>query len=174
MKKLIFLLMILSLLNSFCKAQPSSEDEKNIRLEHRFGVSAKFGGAYDILGGIALDAFISPHVNAEINYLPIPILSNIRYYGAGLNLHPFGGSTSRWSPYLGLFFGYANGTAFISGDKNEYYTANFPLGIQYIRENGLNICVEMGLAWVRTTTENAPFYNDEFYPPPSIKIGYRF
>lgn len=174
MKRLFLVLIAGMLVFSSLSAQYSHERDNNIRLDRRFGVSAKFGGAYGILGGMALDAFICPWLNAELDYLPIPILSSISYYGGGINIHPLGGNKSHWSPYLGLFYGFASGTAFLSGEHEEYHAVNFPLGIQYIHENGLSFTIELGFAWVRETIDFQPFYRDDFYPPPSIKIGYRF
>ena len=58
MKRIVLLLLIPFQILAVGSAQNINENEKNVRLEHRYGVSTKFGGAYDILGGIALDAFM--------------------------------------------------------------------------------------------------------------------
>ncbi len=174
MRRHVILFFAIFLIFAGSSAQDLSASESKIHLDHRFGISAKFGGAYGILGGIAIDAFITPYINAELDYLPIPILSSITYFGGGLNIHPFGGKKIPWSPYIGIFYGYASGKAFLSGENEAYYAANLPVGIQYIRENGLSFCLELGISRVRETTEFDPFYRSSFYPTPSMKIGYRF
>lgn len=156
---------------------PEEEEELNPRIDKRFGISVKVGGAWGILGGLALDAFVIPELNVELNYLPIPILSSAQYYGGGITVHPLGGRKGlEFSPYIGIFYGHSEGETFISGAHEEYNALNVPVGIQFMGMNRrFGFCLEMGAAWTREYAASVPEgYRDEIYPTPSARIRFGF
>ena len=156
----------LIILSSISFAQNSDE---NIRLDHRFGVSLKIGGALYI--GISLDAFILPQLNAEFYLTPVFGDAYMFGIGGGLKYHPLGGKKNiSWSPYIGIGLGRAK-----FFDENEFITY-VPLGVSYISKGGFNLAIDGGPAYLADRLldmEGNPYYQNVSFRF-SLKVGYRF
>lgn len=157
MKKVI--LIVFTLLSSIAYSQ---EADKNIRLEHRFGVSLKVMGT-TWPGGISFDAFITPQLNAEVNFIYLG--KKWRTVGWGLKYHFIGGKDrEQWSPYIGIDFAIGEYDFFDFNAKKFFYV---PIGLNYIGRNGFNFAGDIG---VMSTDDS---YNPNFFMF-SLKLGYRF
>lgn len=139
----------------------SQEADKNIRLEHRFGISLKVMGTI-WPGGISFDAFIIPQLNAEVNFTYL----NKKWHtvGWGLKYHFIGGKDrEQWSPYIGIDF--ATGEYLLTEPlgKKFFYV---PIGLNYIGRSGFNFAGDIGV--MSTDLSLNPFFMF------SLKLGYRF
>lgn len=153
------------------------DESINPRMDKRFGLALKGGGAWGIIGGISADFFITPEINMELDYLPVPMLSSIQYVGGGINMHPLGGREElEFSPYIGVFYGHAEGKAFLSGAHEEWNSINVPVGLLYTNNiKRIGFGIEIGLGWKREYAEAAPKgYRDDFFPTPSAKLRWGF
>jgi len=175
--KLRFIILFLGFSVYTCHAQHTNEN--NIREDRKIGLSLKFGGAYDILGGVSADYFISPQWNVELDIMPVAILSRQLYIGGGIAYHPLGKRDGlKWSPYAGILAGRSSGTAFLTGEKEAYTFLIVPFGVQYMASKGFQIAFDIGPSIVNEMNENTAVEGNEntfFYGPlPSVRIGYRF
>jgi len=171
MKKLVFIIFTLILINNILFSQNTVENE-NIRIKKRFGISIKAGGVTFL--GLSLDAFIIPQLNIEFNILPIE-KNTLFGIGGGLKYHPYGGNVDKLlSPYIGFEVGYFEfdfgGNQYV--EESEIYNFYLPLGCNYIWNKGFDFSFDIGYFAVINLDEDQELVHSLLMS--SLRFGYRF